>query len=312
MQDNLIVMKDPKIGPNENGLFSGNTGFSVGDFICTYGGTVKRGDKIGKKQNRFLMQLGTTCLIDGQDSDSYGKFINHGCSASANARTQFIVTQTCVLLGIVAIKEIPPGEQIFMDYCGVVPQKKINPTLIGVVLNCTCNSCSLSFLSNRKTPKPRKSINLSKASAEEWMKVGRCPDIGILGMNNSSSNHSSPQDSTLIEQQSPEQDDKSVWTSLVSLEKCSPPPQTPSSKPRWKQQSFKSPNRGLITFRDLERSSSSIKPKRLTKLTPAYDIDYDISNNVNDSCILIRFMDLLTPGSARKQNTPQHTFLLKN
>ena len=300
VQDNLIVMKDPKIGPNENGLFSGNTGFSTGDFICTYGGTVKRGDKIGKKQNRFLMQLGTTYLIDGQDSDSYGKFINHGCSASANARTQFIVTQTSVLLGIVAIKEIPPGEQIFMDYCGVVPQRKINPTLTGVILNCTCNSCSLSFLSNRKTPKPRKSINLSKATAEEWMKVGRCPDIGILGMNNSSSDHSSLQDSTQSEQQPSEQDDKSAWTSLVSLEKCSPPPQTPPSKPRWKQQSYKSPNRGLTTFRDLERSSSAIKPKRLTKFTPAHDIDYDISNNVNDSCILIRFMDLLTPGSARK------------
>ena len=120
VKDNLIVMEDPVIGQNEKGLFSGSSGFEVGDFICTYGGNVKRGDKIGKRQSRYLMQLGTTYLIDGQNSNSFGRFINHGCGASANARTQFIVTQSCVYLGVVALKRIGPNEQILMDYCGVV------------------------------------------------------------------------------------------------------------------------------------------------------------------------------------------------
>ena len=119
-------------------------------------------------------------------------------------------------------------------------------------------------------------------------------------MNDSSSNSMLSQDQTLIDQQSPEQDDKLVWTSSVSLEKCSPPPQTPPSKPRWKQQSFKSANKGLTTFRDLERTSSLIKPKRLTKSNKITAHDNDTSNSVKDNCVLIRFMDLLTPGPARK------------
>ena len=203
------MKEDPVIGQYEKELFSGNSGFDVGEFICTYVGHVKRGDKLGKKQSRFLMQLGTTYLIDGQDSNSFDRFINHGCSASANARTQFIVTQSCVYLGIVALKRIGPNEQIFMDYGGVLPQKKVNPTITGVILNCTCTACTSGPPSRRKIPKAMSGINLSKASAEEWLQVGRCPDIGILGMNDSTSNSGVSQDQTLIDQD----DNKSVWTS---------------------------------------------------------------------------------------------------
>jgi hypothetical protein len=162
VKDNLVVMEDPEIGQDEKGLFSGNYGFEIGDFICTYGGQVKRGDKIGKKQSRFLMQLGTTYLIDGQDSNSFGRFINHGCSTSANARTQFIVTQSSVYLGVVALKKIKPNEQIFMEYCGVVPKRKINPTITGVILNCKCLSCISGSVSRRTNTKVRTHTNLSK------------------------------------------------------------------------------------------------------------------------------------------------------
>ena len=124
-------------------------------------------------------------------------------------------------------------------------------------------------------------------------------------MNDSTPNSSLSQDQTLIDQD----DNKSVWTSSVSVEKCNPVIQTPTNKPRWKRRSFKSANKGLITFRDLDRTSSSIKPKKLAKSDQTRDQDYsttysDIQHapgiNTQDNYLLIRFMDLLTPGSARK------------
>ena len=57
VQDNLVIRDVPTIGENERGLF---VGFSRSDFICTYGGEVKRGGKVGMRKKRYLMQLGTT------------------------------------------------------------------------------------------------------------------------------------------------------------------------------------------------------------------------------------------------------------
>ena len=104
-------------------------------------------------------------------------------------------------------------------------------------------------------------------------------------------------------------DNKSVWTSSVSTEKCDPVIQTPPNKPRWKQRSFKSANKGLLTFRDMDRTPSSTKPKRHTKLDLMDDQDHPINCNgiqhayglkKQEDYILIRLMDLLTPGLARR------------
>jgi hypothetical protein len=191
-----------------------------------------------------------------------------------------------------------------MDYCGVVPKRKINPTITGVILSCKCPSCISGSVSRRTNTKAKTHINLSKASIEEWRRAGRCPDMGILGMNDSTPSSSLSQDQILLDQ-----DDKSAWTSSFSTEKDDLIMQTPPNKPRWKQRSFKSANRGLLTFRDIDRTPSSVKTKRHTKLDLMDDQDYLTNSNgayhtsgmkKQEDHILIRFMDLLTPTLARR------------
>jgi len=163
----------------------------------------------------------------------------------------------------------------------------------------------LDSLSRRKNSIATPRINPSKESTEEWKQVGRYLDMGILGMNDSTPNSSLSQDQSPIDQD----DSKSIWTSSVSTEKCDPVIQTPPNKPRWKQRSFKSANKGLLTFRDMDRTASSIKPKKLTKLDLMNDqnhytycsgIQHVQEPKKQEDYILIRFMDLLTPGLARK------------
>jgi len=47
----------PELGDGNKGLFAGSIGFSIGDFICTYGGEIKLEDRCGDSLNDYLSKI---------------------------------------------------------------------------------------------------------------------------------------------------------------------------------------------------------------------------------------------------------------
>jgi len=121
-------------GPKGKGLFAGPEGYGIGDFICTCSGEVTatptNPDK--DKKSKFRMQFADRYVIEAQESKSVGKYINHGCPGSSNARTQIIISPTDIYMGIVAKRAIKPEEEIVLDYCGacLMPLQLRNASLL--------------------------------------------------------------------------------------------------------------------------------------------------------------------------------------
>ena len=181
---NIEVISTPELGEGNKRLFSGPIGFQIGEFICTYGGEVRLEDKTIGSDNRFLMQLAVRYLIDGSKSSSYGKFINHGCGALANARTQFMISTSQIFLGIVALKEINPHEQILLDYTNA------RNSHLGVLKVCKCLNCCPQGASLTRSTRSRKKLTIND-SLDKWNEAGRCPDIGAISSSQSSESISS-------------------------------------------------------------------------------------------------------------------------
>jgi len=180
---NIRFVSTPELGEGNKGLFSGPIGFQIGEFICTYGGEDRMEDKMIGLDNKFLMQLAVRYLIDGSKSSSYGKFINPGCGALANARTQFMISPSQIFLGIVALKRINPYEQILLDYCGVVPNSRNSHLSVPKI--CKCLICCPQGGSLTRPSRSRKKLSIND-SLDKWNEAGRCPDMGAISSSQSS------------------------------------------------------------------------------------------------------------------------------
>ena len=191
---NIQVTSTPELAEGNKGLFSGPIGFQIGDFICTYGGEVRLEDKSIGLDNKYLMQLAVRYLIDGSKSTYYGKFINHGCGALANARTQFMISTAQIFLGIVALKRINPHEQILLDYCGVVPNAR--NCHLSVLKVCKCLSCLPQGAPLTRSTRSTKKLTIND-SLDKWNKAGRCPDMGAISSSQSSESDNSHKPITL-------------------------------------------------------------------------------------------------------------------
>ena len=141
--NNLNILEIPHKG---YGLFAGQEGYGIGDFICTYSGEVSvtpsNPDKA--KKSRYVMQFADRYVIEATSSASAGKFINHGCPGAANARTQIMITPTDIYMGIVAKRVIAPEEEIVLDYCGAcqMPPSLRNASLATFgIEHCHCDTC---------------------------------------------------------------------------------------------------------------------------------------------------------------------------
>ena len=157
-------------GPKGKGLFAGSEGYGIGDFICTYSGEVAatstNPDK--DKKSRFRMQFADRYVIEAQESSSVGKYINHGCPGSSNARTQIMISPTDIYMGIVAKRAIKPEEEIVLDYCGacLMPPSLRNASLLefGITV-CHCATCIKNPISNTRMTRPRKAAGSADSTS---------------------------------------------------------------------------------------------------------------------------------------------------
>ena len=97
-----------------------------------------------QKQSRYRMHFADRYVIEADHSRTVGKYINHGCPGSANARTQIMISPKDIYMGVVAKRPILPGEEIVLDYCGacLMPPSIRTASLVEFGIDeCKCASC---------------------------------------------------------------------------------------------------------------------------------------------------------------------------
>ena len=318
---NIQVISTPELGEGNKGLFSGSIGFQIGEFICTYGGEVRLENKTIGSDNKYLMQLAVRYLIDGSKSSSYGKFINHGCGALANARTQFMISTSQIFLGIVALEQINPHEQILLDYCGVVPN--VRNSHLSVLKFCTCLNCCPQGASLTRSTRSRKKLTIND-SLDKWNEAGRCPDIGAISSSQSSDSSSSSITNLPVPPSTQPTPDK-IPSSSANNTLAALLPVRLKSSPRSKKKPFKNDVNKLLIFKDIhnnrlslmsrfdgpdDSSSASPYPKIPTPCSSSRTklITFKSHNSksiLENSTILIPFMDLISSGVARRISSLQ-------
>ena len=128
------------------GLFAGDDGDGIGDFICTYSGDVAMTPTNPDKQKKssYRMHFADRYVIEADQSRTVGKYIKHGCPGSANARTQIMISPKDIYMGVVAKRPILPDEEIVLDYCGacLMPPSIRTASLVEFGIDkCKCVSC---------------------------------------------------------------------------------------------------------------------------------------------------------------------------
>ena len=128
------------------GLFAGDDGYGIGDFIFTYSGDVAMTPTNPDKQKKssYRMHFADRYVIEADQSRTVGKYINHGCPGSANARTQIMISPKDIYMGVVAKRPILPGEEIVLDYYGarLMPSSIRTASLVEFGIDkCKCASC---------------------------------------------------------------------------------------------------------------------------------------------------------------------------
>ena len=97
-----------------------------------------------QKQSRYRMHFADRYVIEADHSRTVGKYINHGCPGSANARTQIMISPKDIYMGIVAKRPTARGEEIVLDYCGacLMPPSIRTASLVEFGIDeCMCASC---------------------------------------------------------------------------------------------------------------------------------------------------------------------------
>ena len=129
-----------------------------------------------QKQSRYRMHFADRYVIEADHSRTVGKYINHGCPGSANARTQIMISPKDIYMGIVAKRPIAQGEEIVLDYCGacLMPPSIRTASLVEFGIDeCMCASCERTgkgCTKAERAPRARRSMNseasLSSASSK--------------------------------------------------------------------------------------------------------------------------------------------------
>jgi len=99
-----------------------------------------------------------------------------------------MISPSEIFLGIVALKQINPHEQILLDYSGVVPNARNSH--LSVLKICKCLNCCPIGSSLTRPTRSRKKLTINDSLAK-WNEAGRCPDIGAISSSQSSESDNS-------------------------------------------------------------------------------------------------------------------------
>ena len=115
----LEVKRSSKKG---HGLFS-EENIKPGEFVLEYVGEVlheeayeerKRQYAREKRRHFYFMTLSSSETIDATERGDVGRFLNHSCDPNCETQKWMVKGELCI--GVFALREIQPGEEITIDY----------------------------------------------------------------------------------------------------------------------------------------------------------------------------------------------------
>lgn len=124
--DDFLVMRSGK--GSGFGLKS-KKAYKKGDEIIEYVGIKYRDKEVEENTTKYLFELENGFTIDGSPRWNIARYINHSCAP--NAETEIQGSRVFVI----AIKAIPPGEEITYDYGKEYFNEFIKP------MGCKCKKC---------------------------------------------------------------------------------------------------------------------------------------------------------------------------
>mmetsp|Transcript_29945 Transcript_29945/g.42728 ORF Transcript_29945/g.42728 Transcript_29945/m.42728 type:complete len:159 (+) Transcript_29945:902-1378(+) len=116
MPDQLIVQSTSIPGCKFLGLFA-KVHFSKGDIVCIYNGTrLSTKEALHLSDKSYLMRIGEQRYIDAKtNTNVLARYIND-CIDPLGWNVEFIKSPEDWIAYVVAIKDITPGDEIFVSY----------------------------------------------------------------------------------------------------------------------------------------------------------------------------------------------------
>ena len=108
-----MTVKDARSGKGR-GLFA-DANIGKGTFIAEYTGTKVSSKAADEMQSRYLFEIDDEWTIDAEHGGSVARYINHSCEPNTEAEIEE-GDDSEYHINIYAVKDIPAGEEITIDY----------------------------------------------------------------------------------------------------------------------------------------------------------------------------------------------------